>query len=133
MSWWVAFRPRHDFRIQYGFSEGIADPNTENMCVRHRVKGAENTTDITLNDIQRRFRCSYEHRLDRLSGTWRITPDECLDMSVHDAVIAADGMPNWARIRSGISKGMMHSEISRMAVVSDSPKVYFKRETGEYR
>ncbi|MBP3386184.1 MAG: hypothetical protein J6K69_04965 [Candidatus Methanomethylophilaceae archaeon] len=45
-----------------------------------------------MNDIQRYYRCPYEHRLDRLSNTWRITPEECLDMAVRDAVTMADSM-----------------------------------------
>ena len=45
---------------------------------------------ITFGDIERHLRCPYEFQLDRRSGVWRINADECMDMSVRDAILASE-------------------------------------------
>ncbi len=45
---------------------------------------------VTFGDVLRYRRCPYEYQLDCRSGVWRVTATECMDMSVHDAVLASD-------------------------------------------
>lgn len=44
----------------------------------------------TFRDIARFRRCPYAYRMDRRSGSERITLSECTELSVHDAVLYAD-------------------------------------------
>lgn len=45
---------------------------------------------ITFSDLRRYRRCPYAFMADRKSGMFSITAAECMEMSVHDAVLFAD-------------------------------------------
>lgn len=60
----------------------------------------------TFWDIRRFRRCPYEYQLDRRSGTVATTLEECLDLSVRDALLMAD------------QKRMMHGKVTKDEVLS---------------
>lgn len=45
---------------------------------------------LTFHDMSRFRICPYAYRLDADSGVWRITDTECMDYSVHDAILLSE-------------------------------------------